>query len=80
MAENESKTVHTTEKELSAIIDNLIQTQAVIALAYSVAEEHAAGERPWCYIENGLKLAHDRIEGAILRIQDMRDSQTEKGV
>jgi|GEM_PF-1260947 hypothetical protein len=75
MAEEKNKTIQTSEEELNEIIEDLIETQAVSGLAHSVAEENAGGERPWCYIEAGLKLTHDRLETAILRIQDIRDSK-----
>lgn len=78
MAEEEKKRefVQVDKEDLATIIDDLNQIQAVVSLAQSVAEEHAAGEFPWCHVEHGLKLAHNRIENVIMAILDIEDPET----
>ena len=67
-----ARDLKTAKDGLTAIIDDLARTRAVVALAHYVSQDYGAGEQPWCYVDQALQLAHDRMEKTIAKMQALK--------
>ena len=70
-----AKDLKAAKDELTAIIDDLAQTRAVVALAHYVSLDYGAGEQPWAYVDQALQLAHDRMEKTIAKMQALKSME-----